>query len=78
MHPPIEVVYENGVLRPLEPLPEQIREHQHVTITIETANSADDWLAGADAAVSLEAVRQALPKIPGTLAQAVYAESEER
>ena len=74
----VEVVYENGVLRPLGPLPGPLREHQHLTVTIEDSPVADDWLAGADPAVSLEAVRQALAKVPGTLAQAVYAEREER
>jgi predicted DNA-binding antitoxin AbrB/MazE fold protein len=74
----IEVVYENGVLRPLGPLPGPFQEHQHLTVTIEGPPAADDWLAGADPAVSLEAVRQALAKAPGTLAQAVYAEREER
>jgi predicted DNA-binding antitoxin AbrB/MazE fold protein len=78
MHEPIEVVYENGVLRPLGPLPCQLQEHQHLTITIETSNGAERWLAGANPAVTLEAVRQALAKIPGTLAQAVHAEREER
>jgi predicted DNA-binding antitoxin AbrB/MazE fold protein len=77
MREQIEVVYENGVLRPLGPLPGQLQEHQHLTVTIEGLNGAD-WLAGADPAVSLEAVRRALAKVPGTLAQAVAAEREER
>jgi predicted DNA-binding antitoxin AbrB/MazE fold protein len=74
----IEVVYENGVLRPLTPLPEQFREHQQLVVTIEGANGTDDWLADADPGASLEAVRQALAKIPGTLAGAVDAGREER
>jgi hypothetical protein len=78
MREQIEVVYENGVLRPLAALPPQYREHQHLTVTIEGANGADGWLADADPSVSLEAVRQALGKIPGTLAQQVRAEREER
>ncbi|MBK5291611.1 MAG: antitoxin family protein [Acidobacteriia bacterium] len=28
----VETVYENGILRPLEPLP--LEEHQHVTVMI--------------------------------------------
>jgi predicted DNA-binding antitoxin AbrB/MazE fold protein len=78
MHAQIEAIYENGVLRPLEPLPGQIREHQHLRITIEAAEPAEDWLADADPTVSLEAVRQALAKAQGTLAQMVHDEREER
>ncbi len=78
MYQQIEVVYENGVLRPLGPLPCQFRENQHLTVTIESTSRPDNWLADADPTVTLEAVRQALAKIPGTLAQAVRAEREER
>ncbi len=34
----VEAVYENGVLRPLEPLP--LQEHQHVTVMISEAHAA--------------------------------------
>jgi predicted DNA-binding antitoxin AbrB/MazE fold protein len=78
MHEQIEVVYENGVLRPLGPLPYPLEEHQHLTVTIEGCNGARDWLADADPTVSLAAVRQALANIPGTLAQLVDEEREER
>jgi predicted DNA-binding antitoxin AbrB/MazE fold protein len=78
MREQIEVIYENGVLRPLSPLPGRIQERQHLLVTIEAANGADRWLADANPAVSLETVRQALAKIQGTLAQAVHAEREER
>jgi predicted DNA-binding antitoxin AbrB/MazE fold protein len=78
MREQIEVVYENGVLRPLGPLPTHLHEHQQLTVTIEAPDRADRWLADADPAVSLDAVRQALGKITGTLAQAVHAEREER
>ena len=78
MREQIEVIYENGVLRPLRPLPNQIREHQHLTVILEAANGASSWLADADPAASLEAVRHALAKVPGTLAQLVHAEREER
>ena len=37
----VEAVYENGMLRPLEPLP--LAEHQHVKITV--SEIADDPLA---------------------------------
>jgi predicted DNA-binding antitoxin AbrB/MazE fold protein len=87
MHEPIEVVYENGVLRPLGPLPPQVREHQHLIVTIDTPSTLEDRLDAAclavakrdaDPTVSLEEVRRILAKVPGTLAQAVIAEREER
>jgi predicted DNA-binding antitoxin AbrB/MazE fold protein len=78
MHEQIEVVLENGLLRPLVPLPTHLREHQRLTITIAEPNGHDDWLADADPTVSLEAVRQALGKVSGTLAELVHAEREER
>lgn len=40
MHEQIEVVYENGVLRPLDPLPLKLREHSHLTVTIESGGTA--------------------------------------
>jgi predicted DNA-binding antitoxin AbrB/MazE fold protein len=85
MHEPIEVVHENGVLRPLGQLPPQLREHQHLTITIATPDALADRLDAAsltaarrdaDPSVSLEEARRILAKVPGTLAQAVSAERE--
>jgi predicted DNA-binding antitoxin AbrB/MazE fold protein len=78
MHQQIDVVYENGVLRPLGPLPYPLEEHQHLTVTVETPNGEGDWLADADPSVSLDAVRRALAHIPGTLAKLVDEEREER
>jgi len=78
MREQIEVVYENGVFRPLGPLPGELREHQRLTVVIGGFDGAGNRLADADPSVSLERVRQALAKIPGTLAQAVNAEREER
>jgi predicted DNA-binding antitoxin AbrB/MazE fold protein len=87
MHEQIEVVYENGVLRPLGPLPGRLREHQHLTVTLDTPDTPEGRLDAAfvaaarrdaDPAVSLEEVRQILAKVPGTLAEAVAAEREER
>jgi predicted DNA-binding antitoxin AbrB/MazE fold protein len=78
MREQIEVVYENGVLRPLGPLPGHLQEHQRLTVTIEGPNGAAPWLADADPTVTLDAVRQALGKATGTLAQLVHAEREER
>jgi predicted DNA-binding antitoxin AbrB/MazE fold protein len=78
MREQIEVVYENGVLRPLGALSSQFQEHQHLTVTVEDADKSAGWLADADPTVSLEAVRRALGKAPGTIAQLIRAEREER
>ncbi len=78
MREQIEVVYENGVLRPLGALSGQFQEHQHLTVTVEDADESDRWLADADPTVSLETVRRALGKTPGTIAQTIHAEREER
>jgi predicted DNA-binding antitoxin AbrB/MazE fold protein len=78
MREQIEVIYENGVLRPIGDLPGQLHEHQHLTVTIENSNGPADWLADADPTVSLDSVRNALARMPGTLAQMVHAEREER
>jgi predicted DNA-binding antitoxin AbrB/MazE fold protein len=87
MHEQIEVVYENGVLRPLGPLPPQFHEHQHLTVTIDTPGAREARLDAAcvaaakkeaDPTVSLEEVRRILAQVPGTLSEAVIAEREER
>jgi predicted DNA-binding antitoxin AbrB/MazE fold protein len=78
-------VYENGVLRPSEPLP--LREHQRVNVTISdiSADPAADWLdyeymAEIDALggpePSLDEVRFALSKIPGNLSDDIRAERD--
>lgn len=80
-------IYENGVLRPLEPL--VLNERQHVSVSI--SDSADEllaqWLdheciAAIDAAQesepSLAEVRLALAKIPGNLSDDIRAEREAR
>jgi predicted DNA-binding antitoxin AbrB/MazE fold protein len=74
----IEVIYENGVLRPLDSLSSQFHEFQHLTVTVEDAEESADWLADADSKVTLDAVRRALAKTRGSIAQAVHAERAER
>jgi hypothetical protein len=80
-------IYENGVLRPLGPLPPELQEHQHLTLTIETPDPLEARLDAvcvaaakrdADPTVRMEEVRKILAKVPGTLAEAVRAEREER
>jgi predicted DNA-binding antitoxin AbrB/MazE fold protein len=72
-----EAVYENGVLRPLQPLPLSEREYVKVTV----ARAADqNWLdaefmdacgAEADSTISLEQVRRSLAKIRGSMDEAI-------
>jgi predicted DNA-binding antitoxin AbrB/MazE fold protein len=87
MRQQIDVIYENGVLRPLGPLPDELHERQRYTVTIEAPSGGKVRLdtaclaaaaREADPAVSLEDVRKVLAKVPGTLAEAVAAEREER
>jgi len=79
----LRAVYENGVLRPLEPLP--LKEHQQVTVTV--SDHEEDWLDAtflrylerhADESVTLEQVRSALAKIPGSMVDDFRAERDER
>lgn len=77
MREKIEVIYENGVLRPLGPMPAFIHEDQRLTVTIE-GQDVGSKVDGADPTISLETVRQALAKVPVTLAELVRAERDER
>ncbi len=83
MHQQIEVIYENGVLRPLDRLPGELHEHQHYTVTIDTPVVGEVRLDIAciaaakrdgDRTVSLEEGRQILAKVHGSLAEAVREE----
>jgi predicted DNA-binding antitoxin AbrB/MazE fold protein len=79
-----QAVYENGVLRLLEPLP--LKERQQVTVTV-SEGVESDRLDGtflryleeqADDSVTLEQVRAALAKIPGSMADDFRSERDER
>jgi predicted DNA-binding antitoxin AbrB/MazE fold protein len=81
----VQAIYEKGVLRPLEPL--NLREHELVTVAVTDQGPAEPWLdaecldaaAGeADDAVTLDEVRAALAKIPGSLTGDFIAEREDR
>ena len=81
MRKSLEVIYEHGVFRPLEPV--ELPEHQRVRVTIE---DEEDWLDTTymewcaherDDRGSLEAVRRALAKIPGSLTADFIAERAE-
>jgi predicted DNA-binding antitoxin AbrB/MazE fold protein len=82
----LQAVYENGGFRPLEPV--SCREQQRVVLTVESVEAAEENLLDheflaycetqADDTVSLETVRQALAKIPGSLVDDIRAERDER
>ncbi len=78
MREQIEVIYENGVFRPVVLTPGQFREHQRYTLTVEDADEIGTWLDRAAPTVSLEEVRQVLAKVSITLAEALDAERAER
>ena len=84
----VEAIYEHGVLRPLTPL--ELAESQRVTVFIAETASGPSQLdrslmeqALAEVAVmsqrpTIEAVRRALAKIPGSLVDDVIAQREDR
>ena len=81
----ISAVFENGVLRPLEPL--ELEEQQHVRITIEQGEPLADlidtefeaWCARESKdAPSLEEVREILSKVSGSLSDVIIAERDRR
>jgi predicted DNA-binding antitoxin AbrB/MazE fold protein len=83
----LDVIYENGVFRPLEPV--DVPEHQRMTIMISEVSMVpsqeelfdteyERWAATqVKEDISLEAVRQALSKIPGSLTADFLAERAE-
>jgi len=81
----LEAVYEGGVLRPVEPL--RLDEHQLVSVMILDDVASDEELQFeapqrfetlADYSVTVEAVRGALSKIPGSLDADFVAERNQR
>jgi predicted DNA-binding antitoxin AbrB/MazE fold protein len=82
----LKAIYENGVLRPLEALP--FREKEVVTVTVsDNAGVPDELLdteflrdcqAWADDSVTLEQVRAALAKIPGSIAEQIIRGRDDR
>jgi predicted DNA-binding antitoxin AbrB/MazE fold protein len=81
----IDAVYENGVLRPLEPL--ELEEQQRVRITIENGDPLADlidtefeaWCARESKdAPSIEKAREILSKARGSLSDIIIAERDER
>ena len=84
----VEAVYENGLLRPLEPL--SLAENERVTVTINATESersrldvefierAKRELASTDYIPTLEEVRQMLSKDKSSWADLIIAEREDR
>jgi len=80
----VRAVYEDGVLRPLEPL--ALPENHVVDLTLSDGISVppvrfvpqERYSAQADANVTLEEVRRSLAKIPGSLVQDFSDERGER
>ena len=85
----VDAVYENGVLRPLQPL--DLKEHERVRVSVVKASAAQgqstlavDYierlkteLQGAEPAPGLEEVRKRLAKIPGSMSVEIVGERGE-
>lgn len=86
MEKTVQAVYEDGVLRPLEPI--SLENHQEVTIKISDENdilrdqplvaSPEEWAGAAGDTVSLDEVRRALATIRGSLSEVVLEERRDR
>jgi predicted DNA-binding antitoxin AbrB/MazE fold protein/predicted nucleic acid-binding protein len=82
----VQAVYEQGVLRPLEPI--ALEERQEVTVTISDEEtiapdhpllvSSEEWADAATDDISLDEVRRALSTIRGSLSEAVIEERRDR
>jgi predicted DNA-binding antitoxin AbrB/MazE fold protein len=85
----VDAVYENGVLRPLQPL--DLKEHEHVLVSVvkttapgrsslavEYIERIKGKLQDAGPAPGLEEVRRRLSKIPGSMAADIIAERGDR
>jgi predicted DNA-binding antitoxin AbrB/MazE fold protein len=80
----LQAIYEKGVLRPLEPL--ELKEQQQVTVIVSDSDDGElvdrSFLryleSEADESVTLEHVRSALAKIPGSMTDEFRKERDER
>jgi predicted DNA-binding antitoxin AbrB/MazE fold protein len=84
----VEAVYENGVLRPLQPL--DLREHERVIVSVSEARPARSGLAveyierinrevqAEEPAPGLEEVQRRMAKIHGSMAAEIIAERGDR
>ncbi len=84
----VDAIYENGVLRPLEPL--NLEEKQRVRITVSNGDNKEPLADLLDTefmercaresseAPGIETVRQMLSKIKGSMADVIISERNER
>ena len=85
----VDAVYENGVLRPLQPL--DLKEHEHVVVSVVKADGesngprlAAEYIErlkrelGDEPAPGLDEVRRRLSKITESMADVIIAERGER
>jgi predicted DNA-binding antitoxin AbrB/MazE fold protein len=84
----VEAIYENGVLRPLQPL--DLREHEHVIVSVSEAAPGKSALAVEfierikreaqedGPAPGLEEVRRRMAKISGSLSADIIADRGDR
>ncbi len=86
----VDAVYENGVLRPLQPL--DLKEHERVlvsvvkaapalgrsTLAVEYIENVKRELQDAEPAPGLEEVRRRMAKIEGSMAAEIVADRGER
>jgi len=90
VHMQIDAVYENGLLRPLQPL--DLAEHEHVVLNVSRAAALPDRSGAAveyveslrreardaEPAPGLEEVRRRLRQIPGSMADEIIAARGDR
>jgi len=86
MEKTVQAFYEDGVLRPLEPVP--LEDRQEVTVTIRDKRnisrdhpllaSPEEWADAAGDPISLDEVRRALATVRGSLSEAVIDERRDR
>jgi predicted DNA-binding antitoxin AbrB/MazE fold protein len=88
MNRQVDAIYENGVLRPLEPL--DLEEQQRVRITVSNGDNEDPLadlldtefmercLRESNGAPGIEEVRRMLSKIKGSMADVIISQRDER
>ncbi len=82
----MQAIYEDGVLRPLEPL--SLDDHQEVTVTISEGGniprdhpllaSAEEWADACGDNITLDEVQRALSTIRGSLSETTIDERRDR
>lgn len=83
MRQKIDAIYEDGLLKPIDPL--NLSDHERVSITVESG-AGDDWLdqdavewarQEGDPSIPLDEVRRRLSALKGSLSDVVIAERGE-